>query len=146
VGGSPGSAKRSRSFIEQKSENEARLKAIAALSLGDFNASKMQLMAEVRDMRPKPVPGFIHEEGLAICTAKGNVYVGEPKPHSSKKNSKAWGLVVDVSKASGTKNLMVYRGDFREAININVCYLLLVADSLVLCFLSFSWSCRQREL
>jgi hypothetical protein len=46
VGGSPGSAKRSRSFIEQKSENEARLKAIAALSLGDFNASKMQLMAE----------------------------------------------------------------------------------------------------
>jgi hypothetical protein len=117
VGGSPGSVKKARSFTEQKSENEARLQAIAALPLGEFNASKMQLVAEVRAMRPKPLSGFIHEEALVVYTAKGNIYVGEP--HSLKKNSLAWSVVVDVSKASGTTNLMVYRGDFREVKNFN---------------------------
>jgi hypothetical protein len=117
MGGSPGSVKKARSFDDIKSENKDRLEAIAALSLRDFNASKMELMAEVRGMRPKPSPGFIHEEALVVYTDKGNLYEGEPQ--SSKKASFAWTLVVDISKASGTKNLVVYKGNFHEVIDFD---------------------------
>ena len=69
-------------------------------------------MAEVKTMRPKPEPGFVNEGALIVQTCRGILLRGHP--WGKKKKALAWSFTIDVSDDSGTKDLVVYKGDWRE--------------------------------
>ena len=88
-----------------------RLKAIKLLPLLTEGAVE-RVMAEVKTMRPKPEPGFVNEGALIVQTCRGNLLRGHP--WGKKKKALAWSFTIDVSDDSGTKDLVVYKGDWRE--------------------------------
>ena len=99
------------SFEEVKAANADRLKVIGSLSL-KTEAAVEEIMAEVKAMRPKPGPGFVHEGELLVMTRRGNLYRGTPWAKSKK--AQAWTLTIDFSASSKTKHLVVYKGSWHE--------------------------------
>lgn len=99
------------SFEEMKAAHADRLKSIKVLSLLT-EAAVEKIMAEVKAMRPKPEPGFVNESALIVQTCRGNLFRG--RPWGKEKKALAWSLTIDVSDDSGTKDLVVYKGDWRE--------------------------------
>ena len=103
--------KNTLSFEEVKAAHADRLKAIKLLPLLT-EAAVERVMAEVKTMRPKPEPGFVNEGALIVQTCRGNLLRGHP--WGKKKKALAWSFTIDVSDDSGTKDLVVYKGDWRE--------------------------------
>ena len=98
------------SFEEAKAAHADRLKAFKLLSLSE--AAVERIMAEVKAMRPRPEPGFVNEGALIVQTCRGNLLRGHP--WGKAKKAIAWLFTNDVSNDSGTKDLVVYKGDWRE--------------------------------
>ena len=64
--------------IEEK--NKRRLAAIAAMPVGDFNASQEFIVKEVERMRPRVPAGWIHKSAMLVKTSQGHVLRGKPHP------------------------------------------------------------------
>ena len=99
------------SFEEVKAASADRLEVIGSLSL-QTEASVEGIMAEVKAIRPQPGPGFVNEGALIVMTHRGNLYRGTPWAKSKK--AQAWAFTIDVSGSSKTKNLVVYKGNWRD--------------------------------
>ena len=99
------------SFEEVKAAHADRLKAIKLLSLLT-EAAVERIMAEVTAMRPKPEPRFVNEGALIVQTCRGFLLRGHP--WGKAKKAIAWSFTIDVSIDSGTKDLVVYKGDWCE--------------------------------
>lgn len=98
-------------YEDVKAAYADRLKVIKLLT-HMTEAPVKKIMAEVKAMRPKREPGFVNEGALIVQTCCGNLLRGNPWVKS--KSAKAWKFTIDASADSGTKNLLVYKGDWRE--------------------------------
>lgn len=97
------------SYDDAKAKTAQRVLDFSALDPSQVTDALVQ---EIRELKPKPKPGWINKEAWVVCTSKLNIYRGKPWP--SAKNALAWTKVLDVSENSGKKDLVVHFLDYDE--------------------------------